>query len=423
MTTGQATYLVVLAVCTLLSGFVSGSETALIGISKERVHRFAEATRRGRRVHQLLEDPERMLSTLLVANNLLNVLAAAAATALLIQLVGQRWGPWLATGVVTAILLVFGEITPKTLAARHPERFALAVAPTIWQLSRFLAPLAGLFAAITRGLLRLVRVRVGSDSAAVTEEDIRALAELGEQGGSIEEVEREIIDALFDLADRPVREVMTPRGDIVAFSEPVTMATVREAVAETGHSRYPVIGGDLDELRGLLYVKDLLRLPGTPTPAQIRTLLRAPHYVPESATVLDVLEAMRRERFAIGMVLDEHGGVEGLVTTKDLLSELVGELQDEYDPGAPSLEVVDEVTWLADGRLPLEDLAAALGLTLPEGPYSTVAGFFMDRSGVVPDEGDSIVAAGTRLTVVTMDRNRIEKVRVERLPATGTLSP
>ena len=220
MSSEQIIYLVILAACTVGSGFFSGSETALIGISKERVHQLASESKAGRRVEQLISDPERMLSTLLVANNIVNVLAAAVATTLFIGLVGAQWGPWLATAAVTAVILVFGEITPKTLATRYPERFALAVAPAIWQLSRVLAPLASFFGAITRGILRLLRVPVRGDSGAVTDADIRALAELGHRDGQIEEVERKIIDALFDLADRPIREVMTPRVDIVVADGP-----------------------------------------------------------------------------------------------------------------------------------------------------------------------------------------------------------
>ncbi len=422
MTTVQVAYLVVLGLCTVASGFFSGSETALIGIPQERVHRIAETSRRGRRVQQLRADPERMLSTLLVANNLVNVLAAAVATTLFIELIGADWGPWLATAAVTAVLLVFGEITPKTLAARYPESYALAVAPTIWWLSRILAPVARVFAGITRGLLRLVRVPIDETGDAITEDDIRALVELSERGGHIEEVEREIIDALFNLADRPIRDVMTPRVDIVALTAPVTIADVRAAVAATGHSRYPVVAGELDDIVGMLYVKDLLQIPGEPTTEQIASLLRSPYYMPESATILDTLEQMRERRFAIAVVHDEHGGVEGLVTAKDLLAELVGELQDEYDPGTPSVVEIDRGVWMADGRLPVEDLAEAVGVDLPEGPYSTVAGLFMAVSGRVPSEGDTIGVDGIVLQVVTMDRNRVDRVRVERSPARPSVS-
>lgn len=405
-------YLVILAACTVASGFFSGSETALIGISKERVHLLASRSKPGRRVEQLVADPERMLSTLLVANNIVNVLAAAVATTLFIALIGEQWGPWIATAVVTAVILVFGEITPKTLATRYPERFALTVAPGIWQLSRVLAPIASFFRGITRALLRLLRIPVEGDSDAVTDADIRALAELGHRDGQIEEVEREIIDALFDLADRPIRDVMTPRVDIVTLADPVSMDGVRRAVAATGHSRYPVTRGDLDDLLGMLFVKDLVQRDVDPTPTQVVSMLRHPHFIPETATILDTLTEMRERKFAIACVVDEHGGVEGIITAKDLLAELVGELQDEYDPGVPSVVRIGPRQWIADGRLPIEDLAAEIDRELPHGPYSTVAGFFLAVAGHVPDEGDVVHLDGIQLTVIEMDRNRVDRLDI-----------
>jgi len=412
MSSEQIIYLAILAACTVGSGFFSGSETALIGISKERVHQLATESKAGRRVEQLISDPERMLSTLLVANNVVNVLAAAVATTLFIGLVGAEWGPWLATAAVTTVVLIFGEITPKTLATRYPERFALAVAPAIWQLSRVLAPLASFFGAITRAILRLMRVPIRGDSDAVTDADIRALAELGHRDGQIEEVEREIIDALFDLADRPIREVMTPRVDIVSLTDPVTMDEVRNAVAATGHSRFPVTRGDLDDLVGMLFVKDLLQRTADASSDDIVALLRYPQFMPETATILDALTEMRQRRFAIACVVDEHGGVEGIITAKDLLAELVGELQDEYDPGVASVVRIGPHQWVTDGRLPIEDLASEIDHELPGGSYSTVAGFFMAIAGHVPNEGDSIDVDGIRLTVLDMERNRVDRIDV-----------
>jgi CBS domain containing-hemolysin-like protein len=409
-------YLVLLGFSALASGFFSGSETALIGIQQERVHQLARSGKRGRRVQQLVGDPDRLLSTLLVANNLVNILGAAVATTLFIQLVGQTWGPWLSTAAVTAVILVVGEITPKSLAARHPEEFSLAVAPTIWRLSSVLGPVARFFTAITRGLFRLFGVSSDSPNRHVTEDDIRALSELGLAAGGIESVEHEILDALFTLADRPVREVMTPRVDMETLDEPVQIEAVRAVVAATGHSRYPVSAGDLDDLQGVLYVKDLLQLREEPSPDQIKSLLRTPMFVPESAPILRVLQDLRARRSAFAVVLDEHGGVEGIVTIKDLVAELVGELQDEYDPGTPDVTRIGPHQWLSDGRVPIEDLAAMVAVEMPEGPYATVAGMLMAVAGRVPDEGDDIRLDVLKFTVLQMDRNRIDRIQIERIP-------
>ncbi|MCP3999247.1 MAG: HlyC/CorC family transporter [bacterium] len=408
-------YIAVLAVCAVGSGFFSGSETALIGIGRERVHQVSTLGRRGKRVSQLVADPERLLSTLLVANNLVNILGAAVATTLFISLVGKEWGPWLSTLVVTVVVLIVGEITPKTIAARYPERFSLAVAPTIWRLSLVLSPIARLFTAVTRGLLRLFRISNDDGGRGVTEADIKALAELSAAGGEIEAAEREIIDSLFTLADRPVRDVMTPRVDIATLGNPVTMAGVRKAVTNAAHSRFPVTGGALDDLVGILYVKDVLRLEGEPDAAAIAALIRKPTYVPESTPILKVLQDMQERRFTLALVLDEHGGVEGVVTIKDLVSELVGELQDEYDPGVPSIVQVGPGRWMADGRLAIDDFSEAMGHEFPEGPFSTIGGLFLSLAGHIPSDGHQLTVDNYRLVVMRMDRNRIDRIRVEKV--------
>lgn len=409
-------YLAILAVCTAASGFFSGSETALIGISRERVHQLAEDSESGRKLERLIAEPERMLSTLLVANNAVNVLSASVATILFISLVGDAWGPWIATLVMTAVLLIFGEITPKTIAARHPEAFSLTVAPTIWNLSIVLAPVASFFSAITRWLLRLLRVSGTASGDGVTEDDIRALAALGERGGHIEEAEREIIDALFHLDDRSVREVMTPRLDIVTLSTPLTADDIRRAVSATGHSRFPVTSGELDDLLGVIHVKDLLQNPEYEDSHDLTRLIRTPNYVPETMSILDTLSAMRSSRYGMAVVVDEHGGVEGVVTIKDLVAELVGELQDEYDPRMPIIAQIGPALWIADGKLDLDDLEDVLDIAdLENGPYSTVGGYIMAIYGRVPDEGDQMTDNGVRYTVLSMDRQRVARVRVERL--------
>lgn len=415
MSVQNIAYIAILAVCAVGSGFFSGSETALIGIGRERVHQVSTLGRRGKRVAQLVADPERLLSTLLVANNLVNILGAAVATTLFIALLGEQWGPWVSTLVVTVVVLIVGEITPKTLAARYPERFSLAVAPTIWRLSLVLGPIARMFTGVTRGLLRLLRISADDDNRGVTEADIKALAELSAAGGEIEAAEREIIDSLFTLADRPVRDVMTPRVDIVTLGNPVTIDDMREVLSSAAHSRFPVTGGNLDDLVGILYVKDVLRLAGDPTPEEISTLVRNATYVPESTPIMQVLQDMQERRFTFALVLDEHGGIEGIVTIKDLVSELVGELQDEYDPGVPSVVLVGPGRWMADGRLPIDDLEEALDHNFPEGPYSTIGGLFLAVAGHIPSDGHQLTIDRYRMVIMRMDRNRIDRIRIEQL--------
>ncbi len=417
MTTVQIILLVIFTLCIMSSGFLSGSETAVVAVPRERAHQLAQRGKRGQRLELLLADLEGTIGTLLLANNFVNILGASVATTLAIDLVGESWGPWLATITVTAIILVVGEITPKTLAARRPDQYAMTVAGALWTMSTVLRPISRLFVSLSRAILRVLGVHAGHEANLVTEEDIRSMAVLGEEAGEIEEAEREIIHSLFSLADRPVRDVMTPRVDVVALEHPVSAEEVRQAVAETGHSRFPVIApaADLDEMLGVLYFKDLFRAQAPGGSEQIRRLLREPLYVPESTPVLTALHQMRQRRVGFAAILDEHGGVEGILTIKDLVSELVGELQDEYDPGTPATVAVDGNVWIADGRVPVEELGATLGADFPEGPYATAGGLFLSIRGDLPAEGDSVEIAGYRLTVLGMDRRRIDRIRIEMI--------
>ncbi len=411
----SAIMLLVFGICVVASGFLSGSETALTAVPRERVHRLAQEGRRGAHLEELTGNPDRTLSTILVANNFVNILATSVATVIAIDLVGEAWGPIASTVAVTVIILVIGEVTPKTLAARRPEQFALIVATPIWTLAKVLDPISRVFVGLGRLVLRIFRIRTGGERG-ITEDDIRAMARLGEREGQIEADEREIIESLFEVGDQPVREVMTPRVDIVSLVAPVSTESVRQAVARTGHSRFPVVaeGGELDFLLGVLYAKDVFRSERPLTPSEIHHLIREPYYVPESLPVLRVLRDLRARKQSLAIVMDEHGGVDGLVTVKDLVGELVGGINDEYDPGQPATIPLSEGVWLVDGKLPADELEDMLGIELPEGPYATVGGLYLFLTGRIPTAGDAVELDGIKLTVVAMDGRRIHKVRVEQ---------
>jgi putative hemolysin len=432
VTSFQIAAVVGICLCIVASGFFSGSETALLALPRERGPQLAREGRRGEKFLRLVQSLERTLAMLLVANNFVNILAASLATILAVDLItamsdpisGERWGPWLATGVLTAIILVVGEITPKTIAARHPEKYAWRVAPILWGISRALDPVARIFSAVSRMLLWLVGVREEQHSPA-TEEDIVALAELSAEAGEIDVAEREIIERLFELADRPVRELMTPRLEVISLEAPVDFEQVRKAVAMTSHSRYPVVreGGDLDDLVGVLYVKDWLRHDNLATSETVASgkLIRDPLVVPESYPILSTLMVMRRNRISLAVVIDEHGGVEGVVTAKDLVSELVGGIQDEHDPDVPMAFVTGAGRWVVEGRLPMEDLAEMVPRSLPSGPYDTVAGLYLYMAGKIPRPDETTTVNGIHLRVLAMDRLRIARLAVWVDPPTESV--
>jgi CBS domain containing-hemolysin-like protein len=408
----------IFSVCVGASGFFSGSETAIFALPRERATQLSERGNRGRRLAELVADTESTLGTLLVANNFVNILGASVATTLAIDFVGavmgsstgEALGPWIATLVVTAVILVVGEITPKTLASRRPEEFGLFVAPTIWWLGKVLNPVAKVFVGISRRILRLLGVSADLVSVA-TEQDIMALAAMSHEAGEIDAAEREILESLFALADRPVRDVMTPRLEVIALQAGDAEKTARQAVTIHAHSRFPVVksGGTLDDVVGILYMKDMVRQPSD---GKIDRFLREPVFVPESTPVLYALQQLRRQKISFGVVVDEHGGVEGIVTVKDLIAELVGEIQDEYDPKEPTIIDMGDSQWVVEGRVPVEDLEEALGSGLPDGPYSSVGGLYLAFSGRIPNAGEETEIDGYLFRVIRMDRRRIDRLQV-----------
>ena len=405
--------LVVFALCLLSSGFLSGSETALTAVPRERVQQLAGTGRRGRRFEALVLDLEGSIITILVANNFVNILATSVAAAVAISLLGEGWGTIISTVVVTILVLVVGEVTPKTLAARYPEKYGLLAALPVWVLAVGLRPISRVFIGIGRGIIRLFRLPPSRDRT-VTLADVRALAILGESRGDIDSGEREIIERLFETAGQPVRDVMTPRVDIVTLPMPVTSGAVRRAVAATAHSRFPVVSEEenLDSVRGILYAKDVLSRREELAADDILGLLRRPYYAPETTPVMRVLRDLRARRTGIAMVMDEHGGVDGLVTIKDLVGELVGGLQDEHDPHVPSALPLGDGTWVVDGRTPIDEFEEATGAVVEDGPYSTVAGLFLYLSGDIPVVGDQVEYEDLLFNVLAMDRHRISKMRV-----------
>lgn len=415
--------LIVFGCCVLASGFLSGSETALTALPRERVHLLAQTGRRGQDLESLTRDADRMLGTILVANNFVNILGTTVITIVAVDLLGETIGAIVSTIGVTILILVIGEVTPKTLAARRPEQFAMIVATPIWTLARILDPISRVFISLGRMILRMFRLG-GHLDPGITDEDIRAMAALGEREGGIETDEREIIESLFEVGDQPVREVMTPRIDLVTLTAPVSVEDIRGVVAGTGHSRFPVVSADgsLDYLNGVLYAKDVFRSARPLTPAEIHRLIREPYYVPESLSVLRVLRDLRARKMSLAIVMDEHGGVDGLVTVKDLVSELVGEIQDEYDPRQPSTTAIGAGIWLADGRMPIDELEADVGVEIEDGPYATLGGLFLHASGIVPAPGDRALVADLEMTVLAMDKRRIDKLRIERI-SDGQRSP
>lgn len=416
-----AVELVALGLLLLLSAFFSGSETALFAANRLKLrHLKEEGHARARMALHLLEHPARLLSTILVGNNIANTAAAVVATATLVRLLGPERGSLYAFLVVTVLLLIFAEITPKTLAARHADRLALLAARPIQATAALLAPLNRVLSLLTNVLTRPLGGRVRPDAPLVTEEEIQLLVRMGEEQGVLEQDERDMIHSIFEFGDTVVREVMVPRVDMVCVEADDPVEAILEVVRTHGHSRIPVYHETVDHIVGLVHVKDLLsafkdgRLAGT-----VRDFTRPAFFVPDTKRLDELFREMRRKKVHMAVAVDEYGGTAGLVTIEDLLEEIVGPIQDEYDTEEAPIRVQSDRIAIVDGAVHLEEVNAALGIDLPSGEVDTVGGFVTSLLGHVPAQGDSVTHDGVELSVERVDGHRIVHVKITKAEPAG----
>jgi putative hemolysin len=429
--------LLVIILLTLLEGFFVAGEIALVSIRRSRVEQLVEEGRPGaRRVRRLLDEPGRFLAVSQLGLTVIGFFASAyAAVSLTAHLADWLRSLGMDSGganalsliVVTVILalftIVFAELVPKTLALANAERFAIALSLPIEFLARALSPLIRLLTGITSAIAGLFGARATAE-AQITAEELRLIVERGGEQGVLEAEEEQMINAVIELGDRRVHEVMIPRIDIAAM--PVT-ATFDEAIStfvQEGHSRVPVYEDTVDEVVGILYAKDLLPFLAAaagPRP-ELRTLLRAPVYIPESMTIDDLLHEFQRRKVHIAIVLDEYGGTAGLVTIEDLLEEIVGEIQDEYDTEEPMVVRLSDDEARVDGRASVDELSELFNTDIEfedEDEYDTVGGLIYHRIGGIPSPGDRVELDGLTLTVESTDGRRVGKVLVARDPQAG----
>jgi putative hemolysin len=433
---GTALELLVIAVLVLLNAVFVAAEIALVTVRRTRVDQLVEEGRRGaRRVRALTAQPGRFLAVIQLGITFIGFLAAAFAGSSMTQGLRDVFrgapavGPYaevLALLIVTALLsfvtIVFGELVPKTLALAHPERFALALARPVDFMGRVLRPIVWVLERVTEAVNRLLGVG-DTDQNQISTEELKLLVERGGEQGILEAEEEQMINAVIELGDRRVHEVMIPRIAIVALPATATLPDAIDRIIEQGHSRVPVYEESVDEVVGILYAKDLLPFlkDGTEERPSVRSLLRTPVFVPESMSIDDLLHELQRRKVHIAIVLDEYGGTAGLVTIEDLLEEIVGEIQDEYDVHEEPMVVrLSDHEARVDGRAAVDDLAelfdTQLGLE-DDDEYDTVGGLIYHRIGGVPSPGDEIDVDGLHLTVESTDGRRVGKVLVRRDPS------
>ncbi len=401
-----------------ISAFFSGSETAFLALQRVRLmHLVRSGVPRARRVFRLTENPERFLSTVLLGNNLVNTAAAAIGTAIVISLLGNVGSSIIiATGGVTLLLLIFGEIVPKTFAARHAERVALAVVRPLQIIEWVLFPLVQALRLLTSPITRLTG---GSRRRSlVTEQEIRSLITIGKEAGAVESSEAEMLEKVFHFGDDPVSEIMTPRPEIVSIEQHTTLRQFLGIYAEHYHTRFPVFLDTVDNVIGILSVKDVLKAQGDENlqmEDDVTNLLRPAHFVPETKTVGSLFSELQAQGQSMAMIVDEFGGIAGLATLKQLLSVIVGPVGEEGQPLETPYASVDENTFILDAGMAISQLNSQLGLELPLGEYQTLAGFLLERLGHVPEVGEHLNFNSLRFTVQRMEGVKIEEVEVLRL--------
>ena len=406
----------------LLSAFFSLSETAITAVSRIKVKHLLEQKIPGARaLNTLKENPSQLLGTVLVGNNLVNISASALATSIAIRLftdsglgqMGTALG--LAIGIMTFFILVFGEIIPKTVAIKNAEKLALISAPVIEFLSIILYPIIQLLGFLSRPFVKLFGGRMPEKSPFITEEEIRMYLRMGEKEGVIEEEEKEMIYSIFEFGDTIVREVMTPRPDIIAMEVSEPIENMIKVIRESGHSRIPIYDGNIDNIVGVIYAKDLLKTIEEKESKSLKDYLRSAIFIPEAKRVHDLLNQMQAAKTHVAIIVDEYGNTAGLVTLEDLIEEIVGEIHDEFEKEEKTVEYLDSNTALVDARLSISDVNERIGIKLPEGEYDTISGYIMARLGKVPAVGDSTKYNGLEITVERVHRRRITRLRITKL--------
>jgi putative hemolysin len=400
--------IVVLSVLLLLSGFFSSAETALFSISRAKARHIAkEKGFTNTLIKKMKDDPHRLLSTILIGNNLVNVGAAALATAIAIELMADH-AVGIATGLMTALILIFGEIIPKSIATRNNVLIARLVIMPLYWLSILFSPIIYLLNFIPR-LARKVQRK-----SRVTEEELMTFVEVVEEEGGIEEEEKELIHNIFEFDDTSASEIMTPRADMFVIN--VDEELVLEEIIRSGFSRIPVIEEDIDHVIGILNIKDLFMHQVTSAKqADARSVMSEPYFVPENKKLDHLLQEFKRRKQHIAIVVDEHGGVSGLITLEDALEEIVGEIVDETDKVEPHIVKLNRNEWRVLGKSEIEDVNDKLAMQIPDTKeYDTFSGYVLDLIGRIPHEKEDILLDNFVVTVNEMDGTRIKEYIVRK---------
>ena len=409
----DAIQLVVLVILLALSAFFSSAETALTTVNRLRVRALVDdGDARAIVLAKVIDDPGKLLSAILIGNNIVNISASSIATLLATKFFGSA-GAGIATGIMTLLVLIFGEVTPKTMASLKAEKIALNYAKIVYVIMIVFTPLIFILDLLSGGILRLFGIDPDKRDDSVTEEDLRTIVEAGHEDGVLETEEHKMINNVFDFGDHQAKDIMVPRVDMCFLKLDATYEDFMKIYREEKFTRIPVYEETRDNVIGILNVKDLI-LYDKNQEFHVKDFLREAYYTYEFKNTSELLMEMRKNSISIAIVLDEYGATAGLVTLEDLLEEIVGDIRDEFDEAeAEEVQQLGEREYLVEGACKLEDLNDMIGLGIESEDYDSIGGIVIDALQHLPSEGEEVTLDnGTRLIVEKIDKNRIEKVHI-----------
>lgn len=410
MDSGDVTQLIILIILLMLSAFFSSAETALTTVNRIRIRSLADdGSKRAKTVLKTTDNSGKMLSAILIGNNIVNVAAASITTSLAYSLGGSAVA--IANAVITVAILLFGEITPKTTATIHAEKLALIYAPIISIFMKIMTPVIFIINGLSNAVLLLLRIDPNAKNQTMTENELRTIVDVSHEDGVIESDEKEMIYNVFDLGDAKAKDVMVPRVHVTFADVNTTYEELIEIFREDKFTRLPIFEDSTDNVIGTINMKDLLLFDNTKE-FHIRDILREAYFTYEYKNISELLVEMREASFNIAIVLDEYGDTAGLITLEDILEEIVGEIHDEYDENEEDfIKEIGEREYMIEGSTNLDDLNDRLDLQLESEDYDSLGGFIIEHLDRLPEEGDSITTEdGLRLVVESLDKNRIESV-------------
>ena len=397
-----------------LSSFFSSAETAMTTVNKIRIQSLAEqGNKRAVILEKIISNSPKMLSTVLIGNNIVNMSVSSLMTTLTIKILGNAY-VGITTGILTLLILIFGEITPKNLATIHAEKLSLAYSRIIYGLMILLTPVVFIVNKITEGVLVILHVNPDEKANAMTEHELRTLVNVGEKDGVIENEEKQMIYNVFDFGDSTAKDVMIPRIDMTFIDINFSYDELMAVFSEDMHTRFPVYEDNTDNVIGIINMKDLLLYDSKKSEFQIKDILREAYFTYEYKSISELLVEMRQASFNIAIVLVEYGETSGLITLEDILEEIVGEIHDEYDENEEeNIKAVGKHEYIIEGSTNLDDLNDSLDLNLESEDYDSLGGFIIEKLDRLPKAGDSVSTEdGIRMVVEKLDKNRIETVHL-----------